>query len=131
MPVICKLVQFVICIFRACSSVVEHPAHNRLVAGSIPARPTNLRSLLSLGNYGGTQANKFEINHKNKMRRLPSVVISTERRMRAVLLIIILYYVYILLLSNNQYYVGFSEDLQIRIKEHNEGKYKTIKKYCL
>jgi len=40
-----------------------------------------------------------------------------------------MYYVYILLLSNDQHYVGFSEDLKIRVKDHNEGKCHTTEKY--
>jgi len=40
-----------------------------------------------------------------------------------------MFYVYILLLSNDQHYVGFSENLQGRVKDHNEGKCSTTAKY--
>ena len=36
-----------------------------------------------------------------------------------------MYYVYILKLQDNSHYVGFSENLQQRISEHNEGSVKT------
>ena len=32
-----------------------------------------------------------------------------------------MYYVYILKLSNNDYYVGSSDDLKDRVKDHQEG----------
>ncbi|MFA7253885.1 MAG: GIY-YIG nuclease family protein [Patescibacteria group bacterium] len=40
-----------------------------------------------------------------------------------------MYYVYLLKLSNNDHYVGFSENLQTRIKDHHEGKCSTTAKF--
>ncbi len=49
-----------------------------------------------------------------------------------------MYYVYILQLTNLSYYVGFTQNLKIRIKAHNAGKVPattdlrpaTLKWYC-
>lgn len=40
-----------------------------------------------------------------------------------------MYYVYIVKMSNGNFYTGFSNNLKLRIKEHNEGKCSTTSKY--
>jgi len=40
-----------------------------------------------------------------------------------------MYYIYILKLSNKSYYVGFSSNLKIRIKAHNNGLIISTKNY--
>jgi len=40
-----------------------------------------------------------------------------------------MFYVYILLLKNDDLYKGFTSNLKIRIKEHNQGKVKATKDY--
>jgi len=40
-----------------------------------------------------------------------------------------MYYVYILHLQNNTYYIGFSEDLKIRVKYHHEGNVPQTRKF--
>ena len=40
-----------------------------------------------------------------------------------------MYYVYILELSNNRRYIGFSENVKIRVADHNAGKCETTAKY--
>ena len=40
-----------------------------------------------------------------------------------------MYYVYILKLSNNDYYVGRTDDLKRRIREHQNGTEGTTKNY--
>lgn len=42
---------------------------------------------------------------------------------------IVMHYVYILSLANKDYYIGYSEDLKNRLKDHNEGKCSTTAKY--
>ena len=43
-----------------------------------------------------------------------------------------MYYVYLLRskIEQEQKYVGFTEDLKLRVKEHNSGKSKHTKKYA-
>lgn len=41
---------------------------------------------------------------------------------------IVMFYVYILKLSNNDHYIGFSEDLKERVKDHENGKCSTTAK---
>lgn len=40
-----------------------------------------------------------------------------------------MFYVYILKLFNSQYYTGYSDNIENRIKDHNTGKCDTTKKY--
>jgi len=40
-----------------------------------------------------------------------------------------MFYVYILLLKNGDLYKGFTANLRVRIKEHNQGKVKATKNY--
>ena len=40
-----------------------------------------------------------------------------------------MYYLYVLKMGNNQLYVGFTNDLKNRIREHNYGKVLTTRKY--
>jgi putative endonuclease len=42
-----------------------------------------------------------------------------------------MYYVYVLIsLKNNKFYVGFSENIEQRVKEHNSGKNISTKSRC-
>ena len=40
-----------------------------------------------------------------------------------------MYYVYVLKMSNNQLYIGFTNDIRKRIKEHKEAKVFTTRKF--
>ncbi|MBI4175115.1 GIY-YIG nuclease family protein [Candidatus Berkelbacteria bacterium] len=39
-----------------------------------------------------------------------------------------MFYVYILRLENDQYYIGYTQDLQTRIKRHNQSSTTTTKR---
>jgi len=99
-------------------SGIDNTAHNGVVAGSIPARPTSLRSRSEQGLPRRSPKGEGRPLHPR----------ATARQARSVSL----HYVYILrsLEHHKHYFVGVTSDLRARLQRHNAGEISHTSKFA-